>query len=91
VRVSSDTTACAVPDVMSRGVARQLDLCFRSQGMTLAELRKAAKRFEDVAEARWNDPEVGFSHHVFGRVSLSDGWRFTVVHTDHHTGQLPGG
>ncbi|MEO8480080.1 MAG: DinB family protein [Gemmatimonadota bacterium] len=61
------------------------------QESTLAGLRDAAWALEAAVASRWDDPEAGFSHHVFGRVSLSDGWRFAIVHTDHHTRQLPGG
>lgn len=61
------------------------------QDATLAGLRDAAVAFEEAVMARWDDSDAGFSHQVFGHVSLSDGWRFAIVHTDHHTGQLPGG
>lgn len=61
------------------------------QVSTLGGLLGAAIVLEDAVAARWADPRAGFSHHVFGHVSLSDGWRFAIVHTDHHTGQLPGG
>lgn len=61
------------------------------QDATLLSLHEVAVAFEDAVALRWDDPDAGFSHHIFGQVSLSDGWRFAVVHTDHHAGQLPGG
>ncbi|HET9065317.1 MAG TPA: DinB family protein [Gemmatimonadales bacterium] len=61
------------------------------QQATIAGLREAAVALEEAVAARWDDPAAGFSHHVFGHVALSDGWRFAVIHTDHHRGQLPGG
>ncbi len=60
------------------------------QQPAIARLEAAALAFERGLEGRWAEPGTVLTHHLFGRLTATDAFRFVTVHAEHHLRQLAG-
>ncbi len=65
------------------------DNCIEDKVEALRVLVEFGSRFAAMVERNRNDAKAKITHHLFGDLTLENGFEFVTIHLENHTRQLP--